>query len=94
MIKSDEEKISLTTSFGLFCFVRMPEGLCNVGPMFSRMIQVLLGLQLYRNVSTYVDDVVVRSVKEKDRIQDLLETFSNHRKHGLKLNPEKCVFAV
>ena len=41
-----------------------------------------------------VDDVVVRSKKCEDHISDLRETFANLRKHGLKLNPEKCVFGV
>jgi hypothetical protein len=36
----------------------------------------------------------VRSKKCEDHIADLRETFANLRKHGLKLNPEKCVFGV
>jgi hypothetical protein len=55
---------------------------------------VVLDTQLDRNISAYVDDVVVRSKKRKDHISDLRETFANLRKHGLKLNPEKCVFSV
>ena len=58
--------------------------------MFNRTTAVVLD----RNISTYVDDVVVQSRKCEDHISDLLETFSNLRKHGLKLNPEKCVFGV
>ena len=41
-----------------------------------------------------MDDVVVRTKKKEDHIQDLRETFANLRRHGLKLNPEKCVFGV
>jgi cleavage and polyadenylation specificity factor subunit 1 len=41
-----------------------------------------------------VDDVVVRSQKRSDHIQDLWETFANLRRYGLKLNLEKCVFGV
>ena len=58
------------------------------------MIKIVLGYQLGRNISVYVDDVVVRSKKMEDHIQDLRETFGNFRQHGLKLNPEKCVFGV
>ena len=32
--------------------------------------------------------------KHEDHIADLRETFANFRKHGLKINPEKCVFGV
>ena len=94
MKKSDEEKTSFTTPFGTYCYVRMPEGLRNAGCTFNRTIAAVLDIQLDRNISAYVDDIVVRSKKREDHIPDLRETFANHRKHGLKLNPEKCVFGV
>ena len=73
MNKADEEKTSFTTPFGTYCYVRMPEGLRNTGCTFNRMIKKVLGDQLGRNISTYVDDVVVRSKKKEDHIQDLRE---------------------
>ena len=54
----------------------------------------MLDTQLDRNISAYVNDIVVRSKKREDHILDLRETFANLCKHGLKLNPEKCVFGV
>ena len=51
--------IPYTTPFRTYCYVRIPEGLCNAGYTFNRMIKKVLGDQLGRNVSTYVDDVVV-----------------------------------
>jgi hypothetical protein len=45
-------------------------------------------------VLTYVDDIIVKSTKQKNHITDLQETFANFRQAGLKLNPEKCVFGV
>ena len=78
----------------MYCYVRMPEGLRNAGCTFNRMIKKVLADQLGRNISAYVDDVVVRSRKKEDHIQDLRETFANLRRHGLKLNPEKYVFGV
>jgi hypothetical protein len=92
MKKSDEEKTSFTTPFGTYCYVRMPEGLCNAGCMFNRTIAAVLDTQPDRNISAYIDDVVVRNKKCEDHISDLRETFANLRKHGPKLNPEKCVF--
>jgi len=94
MNKADEEKTSFTTPFGTYCYVRMPEGLCNTGCTFNKMIKIVLGDQLGSNISAYVDNVVVRSKKKEDHIQDLHETFENLRRHGLKLNPEKCLFGV
>ena len=94
MNKADEEKTSFTSLFRTYCYVRMSEGLRNAGCTFNRMIKKVLGDQLGRNISAYVDDVVVRSKRKEDHIQDLRETFANLRRHGLKLNPEKCVFGV
>ena len=94
MNKGDEEKTSFTTPFGTYYYIRMPEGLRNAGCTFNRMIKKVLGDQLDRNISAYVDDVVVQSKKKEDHIQDLRETFANLRRHRLKLNPEKCVFGV
>jgi hypothetical protein len=92
--KEDEEKTSFITPFGTFCFVRMPEGLKNTGCTFSRMIAIVPHPQLRRNILTYVDDIVVKSVQRRDHISDLAETFANLRAANLKLNPEKCVFGI
>ena len=81
MKKSDEEKTSFTTPFGTYCYVRIPDGLCIAGCTFNRTIGAVLGNQLNRNISAYVDDVVVRSKKREDHISDLREIFTNLRKH-------------
>jgi hypothetical protein len=94
MKKSDEEKTSFTTPFSTYCYVRMPEGIRNAGYTINRTIAAVLDTQLDKNISAYVDDVVVQSKKHEDHISDLRDTFANLHKHGLKLNPEKCVFGV
>ena len=76
MNKEDEEKTSFTTIYGTYCYVRVPEGLRNAGCTFNRMIKIVLGDQLGRNVSVYVDDVVVQSRRKEDHIEDLRETFA------------------
>ena len=43
MKKSNEEKTSFTTPFGTYCYVRIPEGLSNVGCTFNRTIGAVLG---------------------------------------------------
>jgi hypothetical protein len=91
MRREDEAKTGFTTPFGIFCFVRMLEGLRNTGSTFNRMMKLILGNQLGRNASAYVDDIVIMSEREKDHIADLTETFDNMRRNGLKLNSEKCI---
>jgi hypothetical protein len=61
MAKEDEEKTSFITPFGTFCFVRMPEGLKNVGPTFTRMTGAVFKPQIGRNIQAYVNDLIVKS---------------------------------
>jgi hypothetical protein len=92
--KEDEEKTSFITPFGTYCYMRMPEGLRNVGPTFCRMMKAALKDQVGRNVFSYVDDIIVASKEKASDISNLTETFTNMREAKLKLNPEKCVFGV
>jgi hypothetical protein len=94
MKKQDEDKTRFITPFGVFCFVRMLDGLCNVGGTFNRMVKIVLGPQLKINVSAYANDVVIHSRKKEDHVNDLGETFTNLRKYGLMVNLEKCIFGV
>jgi hypothetical protein len=50
--------------------------------------------QIGRNVEAYIDDVVVKSKKRGDLLDDLKETFDNLRKYNMMLNPKKYVFGV
>jgi hypothetical protein len=43
-------------------------------------------------IEVYVDDIVVKSKKTGDLVPDLTEVFAKLRQHGVKLNPEKCIF--
>jgi phage-related holin len=52
----------------------MPEGLKNAGGSFSRMTSKVLSTQIGKNVLTYVDVIIVKS------IDDLQETFASFRK--------------
>ena len=50
--------------------------------------------QIGRNTEAYVDDIVIKSSKARDLIQDLSETFDNLWRFKIKLNLEKCTFRV
>jgi hypothetical protein len=47
-----------------------------------------------RTVEAYVDDIVVKTRKADDLVNDLRVAFDCLRANGMKLNPEKCVFGV
>jgi hypothetical protein len=92
--REDEEKTSFKTPFCMYCYLRMSEGLHNVGPTFCRMMKAALKDQVGRNVLWYVHDIVVASKKKTSYISDLAKIFTNMREGRLKLNPKKCVFGV
>ena len=50
--------------------------------------------QIRRNVQVYVDDMLVKSRREDDHLDDLKETFNTLRSYNMKLIPSKCAFRV
>jgi hypothetical protein len=89
--EEDKASTSFITPFGMYCFIRMPEGLKNAGSTFSRLTKTVLESQVGRNIFTYIDDIVVASKNKEDHLADLAETFANIQDARLRLNPEKCV---
>jgi hypothetical protein len=94
MKKEYEPKANFIIFNGTYCYLWMPDELKNARGSFIRMTTKMLSNQIGRNVLTYVDDIIVRKIKQEDHILDLQETFANFRRAGLKLNPEICVFGV
>ena len=70
-----QEKSSFVTSQGLFCYRVMPFELKNVGVTYQRLMNRLFAHQIGRNVQVYVDDILVKSIREDDHLSDLQETF-------------------
>ena len=104
MHKDDHEKTSFVTSQGLFCYRVMPFGLKNVGATYQRLMNRMFAPQIGRNVQVYVDDMLVKSQREKDHLEDLRETFDTLRscivtvgkflgfmvlQRGIEANPDK-----
>ena len=94
MKEEDQEKTSFVTSQGLFCYKVMPFGLKNAGATYQRLMNKMFMHQLGRYVQVYVDDMLVKSMRENDHLSDLQETFNTLRSYNMKLNPSKCVFGV
>ena len=94
MKEEDQEKTSFVTSQRLFCYKVMPFGLKNAGATYQRLMNKMFTHQLGRNVQAYVDDMLVKSVRENDHLNDLQELFNTLWSYNTKLNPSKCVFGV
>jgi hypothetical protein len=94
MKESDQLATSFITPFGMFCYVTMSFGLRNAGATYQRCMQHVFGDHIRRTVEAYVDDIVVKTKKADDLVNDLRIVFDCLRANGVKLNPEKCVFGV
>ena len=94
MKEEDQEKTSFVTSQRLFCYKVMPFGLKNAGATYQRLMNKMFTHQLGRNVQVYVDDMLVKSVRENDHLNDLQELFNTLWSYNMKLNPSKCVFRM
>nr|VZI50869.1 unnamed protein product [Spirometra erinaceieuropaei] len=88
----DIPKTAVTTSFGLFEFIRMSFGLCNAVQTFQRFIHhVLRGLPF---VNAYIDDLLVASRPEEEHKEHLALMFDLLDKFGAVISPSKSVLGV
>jgi hypothetical protein len=78
----------------MYFYVMMPFGLRNAGATYQRCMQHVFEDHIGRTVEAYVDDIVVKTRKADDLVNDLRVAFDCLRANGVKLNPEKCVFGV
>jgi hypothetical protein len=90
----DEEKTAFITSFAIFCYTKMAFGLKNGGATYKKCVHTILEGQIGQNIEAYIDDIVVKSEKRGDLLDDLKEIFDNLRKFKMMLNLKKCVFDV
>ena len=82
------------TSQALFCYKVMSFNLKNVGATYQRLMNKMFTHQIGRNVQVYVDDILIKSQREDDHLDDLRETFDTLRSYNIKLNQGKCAFGV
>jgi hypothetical protein len=90
----DEEKTAVITSFGIFCYTKMAFGLKNGRDTYQKCVHTVLEGQIGWNVEAYIDDIVVKSEKHGNLLDDLKETFDNLHKFKMMINPKKCVFGM
>jgi hypothetical protein len=93
-MESDQLATSFITPFGMFCYVTMPFGLRNAGATYQRCMQHVIRDHIGWTIEAYVDDIVIKTRKADDLVNDLCIAFNCLRANGVKLNPEKCVFGV
>jgi hypothetical protein len=79
---------------GLFEWAVMTFSLKNAGATYQTAMDCIFHKLISRIVEIYIDDVVVKSKGYKEDLADLRETLECVRRHGLRINPNKCAFRV
>jgi hypothetical protein len=78
----------------LFEWIVMTFGLKNAGATFQRARNYIFHELIGKIVEIYIDDVVIKSLDHASHLDDVMKTLECNRKHGLKMNPNKCAFGV
>ncbi|KAI5350530.1 hypothetical protein L3X38_003421 [Prunus dulcis] len=94
-----EEDIHKTTfmcpgHIGAFEYTVIPFGLRNAGATYQRATNSVFHDMIGHSLEVCIDDVVIKSPEEGDRVSNLRKAFLRMRQHKLKMNPKKCVFGV
>jgi len=81
-------------ALGLYEWVVMTFGLKNASATYQRAMSYIFYELIGKIVEIYIDDVVIKSKGYQEHLKDLRATLECARKHGLRMNPHKCVFSV
>ncbi|CAA7042962.1 unnamed protein product [Microthlaspi erraticum] len=94
MNPDDREKTAFITDRGIYYYKVMPFGLKNAGATYQRLVNKMFADQLGKTMEGYIDDMLVKSLEEKDHVTHLRNCFKQLNSNNMKLNPTKCRFAV
>ena len=90
----NEEKIVFITSMAYYYYKVMPFGLKNTGATYQRLMNKIFADHIGTLMEIYIEDMLVKTTKDGKLLSDLETIFNYLRKHNMRLNPHKCVFAI
>jgi hypothetical protein len=89
----DRCKTAFITSFGLFEYNVLPQGLINGPPVFQRIMSEVLGDLLGHHCLVYLDDIITFSKTMHDHTKAIHSVLRALNDHNFKLNLSKCALA-
>jgi hypothetical protein len=90
--EGDEWKTAFRTRYGHYEFLVMPMGLTNAPATFQSYINNALQGYVDDFCVVYLDDILIYSQNEEERIQHLEKVMERLRQSELYANPKKCSF--
>eukprot|EP00057_Strongylocentrotus_purpuratus_P010055 XP_011664529.1 PREDICTED: transposon Ty3-I Gag-Pol polyprotein [Strongylocentrotus purpuratus] len=92
MDENSIDKTAFRVPWGLFEFLRMPQGLVNSPSTFQRVMELVLGDLNLTQLVIYLDDILVFSSTLEEHLTRLEAVFRRLTEYGLKLKGKKCQF--
>ena len=83
-------KTAFRVPWGLYEFLRLPQGLCNSPSTFQRIMEFIFGDMNLSELVLYLDDVLVFSKSFTEHLERLDKVLDRLEHHGLKLKGTKC----
>lgn len=83
-------KTAFRVPWGLYEFLRLPQGLSNAPGTFQRIVELIFGDLNLSELVMYLDDLLVFSSTFDEHLVRLAKVFERLENHGLKLNGKKC----
>ena len=72
----------------------MPFRLKNTGATYKRLMNKIFADHFRTLIEVYIDDMLVKMLEKKELLPNLETVFDCLRKHRMRLNPQKCAFAI
>lgn len=94
MVEGDAQHTTFYVDIDIYYYMVMPLGLNNASVTSQRMVNKLFTGMKSVTMEAYVGDMLVKSVKGVNHVEDLRQTFEHIRLHQVCLNPAKCAFGV
>ncbi|KAL5542852.1 hypothetical protein UlMin_010562 [Ulmus minor] len=90
-----EDDLTKTYKIGSSLTGQLPTDLINfLRATYQRLVNKMFKQQIGKTMEVYVDDMLVKSLKADEHINNLRESFEVLREYKMKLNPAKCAFGV
>ena len=83
-------KTAFRVPWGLYEFLRLPQGLSNSPSTFQRIVELIFGDLNLTDLVLYLDDLLVFSGTFQQHLERLEKVFERLERFGLKLNGKKC----
>nr|XP_025673928.1 uncharacterized protein LOC112773098 [Arachis hypogaea] len=78
----DEDKTAFITPGETYCYRMMPFSLKDAGATYQRLMNKIFGDLIGKTVEVYVDDILAKTTRPDDLLNDLGNVFAFLRQHG------------